>query len=271
MSKNNFIGGSPDLPATSPSQIILQNPSSPEGPYWYTNGTNVYQSYTRFNWHESSHWLLILKVHNRSDIPSGSALWTNNNIQNQSDFNLTSGVWSKYESYLYYSFTRVLMQMNTVIPAIMGFNTARTMVSAMNVNGISNGDGIAWDTTNPSLGITNLRYDSPSFYFSGGPFAAQVGSETIVQKYGINTWGNNASNGNPDNAGLVSAGTAGARVGCPLDEGGNTTQKTTNSGSDSGFGFGGGAGNPARTWSCGYGEWSNANVVNTLPGYLWVR
>ena len=57
-----------------------------------------------------------------------------------------------------------------------------------------------------------------------------------------------------------------------LDEGSFTFGgNSSNSGGDSGFGFGGGAGNTARTWTSGYAEWGKGSqVVNLLPGYIWL-
>ena len=72
--------------------------------------------------------------------------------------------------------------------------------------------------------------------------------------------------------GVDSLGRAGAWIGCPLDEG-NSTQGAdgSNTGADSGFGLGGGAGNPGRSWTSGYAEWGQGNyVVNCLPAYIWL-
>jgi hypothetical protein len=264
------IGTSSVNPAFSPSDILINNPGAADGAYWYTNGSVTYRAYTRFNWHEGGHWILVLKVHNRGDMPSGSSNWTNSAVFNESDFNLTSGTWAKYNSWNNYSFTRVLLEMNTVVPAIQIYNTPRTMFNAMQNNSSASFGGLGADSRNPSYGVSQ-RYDNSGFYFFGGPFAAQTGNEPIIQQYGINCFANVSSNGNPDNAGFASVGRAGARVGAPMDEGSYTPNGTSNSGADSGFGFGGCAGNSPRTWSCGYGEWSSTAVVNTLPGYLWVR
>jgi hypothetical protein len=158
--------------------------------------------------------------------------------------------------------------MNGTFPAIMIYNTARTMFNAMQNNAGAAFGGLGANSSAPSY--TSTRYDASGFYFSGGPFGAQTGNEPQVQLYGINSFANTSSNGNPDNAGLSSTGRAGARIGTPLDEGGHSFGNSTNSGADSGFGFGYCAGNQARTGSAGYAEWSSSAVVNTLPGRIWV-
>lgn len=268
------IGQSAAQSASSLEEILESNPSTTEGAYWLTTGGQTYRTYCRFNWlGKDWHWVLILKVHNRGDMASANAAWTNTSVQNDSDFNINGGSWAKYQSYMSYPFNYVAMDMNDVIPAIMFFNTQRTMRDAMNLNSVANGAGIAWDATIPRINnTTSLRYDNYAFYFRGGPFGVQTNNEPLVQKYGINTWANNSSQSNPDNAGIPSVARAGARIGMPLDEGSTFPHtQVSRTGSDSGFGFGGCAGNVGRTWSCGYGEWNSTAVVNTLPGRVWVR
>lgn len=268
----NALGASSATAATSLAD--LYNSGARDGVHWLTTGGQTYQAYCRFKWLMDDHWILILKVHNRGDMPSGSGFWTNTSTNNSSDFNLNGGSWAKYQSYMSYSFNYVAMDMNGNIPAIMYFSTARTMYDAMNLNGVSNGAGV--QSTNQiarnSVNFaTGLRYDSNDFIYRGSAYTAQTGNEPIIQRYGINSWANNASNSTTDNAGLSSVGHAGARIGCPLDEGSYSQGNVSNSGSDSGFGFGGGAGNSARTWSSGYGEWNSGDVVNLLPGRVWVK
>jgi hypothetical protein len=267
----NSIGrplGSQQNPASSPAAILIDNPAAPDGFYYYSSGANVYGAFTRFNWFQSRNWICILKVLNRGDLPSGSALWTNNTLQNENDTNITSGSWAKYGGWNFFEFTRVALDMNGTFPAIMIYNTSRTMFNAMQNNAGAGFGGLGANSTAPSY--TSTRYDSAAFYFSGGPFGVQTGNEPQVQLYGINSFANTSTNGNPDNAGLSSTGRAGARIGTPLDEGGHSFGNSTNSGADSGFGFGYCAGNQARTGSAGYAEWSSSAVVNTLPGRIWV-
>lgn len=265
------LPGSIANPASSAAQIYSERPGLADGTYYYRHQNVTYQAYTKFNWHESGHWVLLLKVHNRGDMPSGSAAWTNTTLQNETDFNLTSGSWSKYASFVYYPFTRLLMDMNGVIPAIMVWSTTITSLQAVtSTNGAGGVQGYGCNSTNPSIG-NSIRYDNSGFYFTGGTFGAQNGNEPIVQQYGISCWANNSNQLNPDNASLASVARAGAWIGCPLDEGGHTFNAVSNAGADSGFGFGGCAGNSGRTWSCGYGEWNAPSVINTLPGYIWVR
>jgi hypothetical protein len=216
--------------------------------------------------------MLLLKVHNSNDMTSGNGFWTNSTLNNANDMNLTSGSWSKYGIWNTYTFTRIAMEMGAgrVYP-IMIFNTGRTMFNF--INGNSPGAGFAGypaNSTDPSMG-SNVSYDSFPMK-TGSNIGLQTGNERVRQMWGINSWANNSTNGNPDCRGFSSIGRAGAWVGCPTDEGGHTFNNSSNSGADSGFGFGGGAGNPARSWSSGYGEWAGGcSVGDLLPGYLWIR
>jgi hypothetical protein len=243
------------------------------GAYYLDPGlvNNPYLTYIKFNFIDGGDWQLILKVHNRGDMTSGSAFWTNATLQNETDVNLTSGNWSKYAAWNRVPFTRLMMEMTANrVPPIMIFTTARTMFEACTLRNYTGGfQGIMANSTDPQLGNT-VSYNSMPMK-SGSAFPLQTGTENIVQGYGIGNFANNSSNGTPDNAGLASLGRAGAWVGFPMDEGAHAFGNQPNSGADSGFGFGGGAGNLARTWSAGYGQWNTGDVVNTLPGYLWVR
>jgi hypothetical protein len=261
--------GSQSNPASSPTAIYTANPSAANGWYYYTTGSTTYGAFTRFNWQLSRHWMLVLKVLNRGDMPSGSAFWTNTALNNENDQDISGGSWAKYAGWNNFQWSYVLMDMNGTIPAIMQFNNPRTMYDAMQNNAAAGFGGLGCNSTTPTI-TTNLRYDQAGFYQSGGPFGAQTGNEPIIQLYGINSFGNNSTNGNPDNAGLSSVARAGARVGCALDEGGHVFNNGNNGGSDSGFGFGFCAGNEGRTGSCGYAEWASSAVVNTVPGRLWV-
>jgi hypothetical protein len=260
--------GSQQNPAGSPAAILADNPAAPDGFYYYITSGTIWGGFTRFNWFQGRNWICILKVFNRGDMPSGSALWTNATLQNENDTSITTGNFAKYGGWNNFTFTRVALDMNGTFPAIMIFNTPRTMFNAMQNNAAAAFGGLGADDRSPQY--SNSSFASAAFYFSGGPFGVQANTETIIQQYGINCFANTASNGTPDNAGLASVGRAGARVGAPMDEGGHTFNNSSNGGADSGFGFGFCAGNPARTGSCGYAEWSAGVPINTLPGRLWV-
>lgn len=237
--------------------------------YFLSGGGTLYQAYVKKNWHESRDWMLILKTINRGDIPSGSAYWTNNTLNNETDSNITSGSWAKYAGWNLFSWTRLMLDMGGSIAPIMIFNSAGTMYNRMQNNAGAAFGGLGCNSTNPTI-TTNLRYDSSSFVLSGSAFSTQTGQEPIVGLWGINSFANNASNSNPDNAGNASVARSGARVGCSMDEQSHSFNSANNGGADSGFGFGYCGGNSARTGSCGYAEWNTTSVVEKSPGRLWV-
>jgi hypothetical protein len=285
----NFTPPTASLPTTGGSSTLgsISNPATDiaalrsagnttDGMYYFknaTSGATTFQAYCKFNYIDGGDWYLLLKVHNQGDMPSGSAYWTNTTLYNETDSNLTSGTWAKYATWNYVPFNRVMMQMTqggtTKIPPIMIFNTSRTFAQAITAAGTpSTSSGLLCDSTDPAL-PNGARYWEMTMK-SGTNFTDANGAEDYMQGYGISSWGNNSTNSTTAE-GFSSLGRAGAWIGCPLDEGTHTFNSASNSGADSGFGFGGACGNPAKTFSAGYAEWTNSASTNTLPGYVWVR
>jgi len=223
-------------------------------------------------------------------------LWTNDTYVNEGDFDIYSGKFSKYKSWRYFSFDRLAMQMGDRVAPIMQFSSNQTLFGAFSGGRAANGGGVTASSTDPQIG-NSATYHGMTNYI-GPNFTDIGGAEDIMQSYGLNKWGNNASNstsGNnqgsrsynsgtlrgyqltvedshPNISGMDSVGVAGAWIGCPMDEGGFTFgTASSNGGADSGFGFGFGCGNNPRTGTSGYAEWAKANeVVNFLPAYIWL-
>lgn len=270
--------GSINNPASNVSALRTAGITT-DGPYWFstTKQATPFQAYVKFNYIDGGDWALLLKVHSQGDLPSGSSYWTNTALYNQNDFNLTSGTWSKYGTWNGIEFTRLMMVMTqggvAKIPPIMIFNTSRTFAEAITLAGgtaAANGQNntVKADNTDPPRG-NNVAYFSVPMK-SGTAFTDAGGVEEYMQGYGIGMWANNASNATTAE-GFASTGRAGAWIGCPLDDQGQTFNNNHNVGADSGFGFGFAAGNGAKTGSAGYAEWTNSTSTNTLPGYVWVR
>lgn len=273
---NNAIG-SQSNPA--PDIISLRSGGvTADGAYWFSTSKQAtpFQAYVKFNFIDGSDWALLLKVHNRGDMPSGSSYWTNTTLYNESDFNLTSGTWSKYATWNGIAFNRVAMEMAGRVPPVMIYNTARTFAEAMALTSTSvNNGGLRADATDPAFGPGAGHDYSNSSAFPmkvGANFSRQPGGqEWYIQGYGINVWALNSSNSTTSVDGLASTGIAGARIGAPMDESTHTFNNASNTGADSGFGFGATAGNTPRTTSAGYIEWNSGAITDTLPGYVWVR
>lgn len=264
----------------APSIASLRaNGVTTDGVYWFSTNKQVtpFQAYVRFNYIDGGDWALLLKVHNQGDMPSGSPFWTNTTLQNSTDWNLTSGFWSKYATWNGIEFTRLMMVMTqggvAKIPPIMVFNASRTFAEAIALAGganAANGQNniVKATSTDPVRGTSVSYWNVPMK--SGTAFTDAAGVEDFMQAYGIAMWANNASNSTTAE-GLPSVGRAGAWIGCPMDDAGHAFNNDSNTGADSGFGFGFAAGNPAKTGSAGYAEWTNSASTNTLPGYVWVR
>jgi hypothetical protein len=267
------LGKTADAPASSIAE--LRDATTSDGMYWFdTQNSGVpWKAYVKFNYTDGNDWMLLMKVHNSTDMPSGSSYWTNTTLNNENDANLTSGNWAKYATWNNFDFNYLMMEMHdggtAKFPPIMYYSTARTFAEAITATGGASvyNNTLKCESTTPVF--STPRYHEAAFEYNGNAFTDIGGSEDYVQAYGIGMWANNASN---DTLGGTSTGIAGAWIGCPLDQTAHTGgfNADTNGGSDSGFGFGFAAGNSARTGSAGYAEWGNA-TRHTLPGYVWVR
>ena len=271
-------GSGPGNPASSIAEIRSSGITT-DGAYWFSTSKQPtpFQAYVKFNYIDGGDWYLLMKVHNQGDMSSGSTFWTNTTLNNETDWNLTSGSWSKYASWNGIAFTRLMMVMKQggvdKVPPIMIFNTSRTFAEAITAAGGASAASaqnniVRADSTDPAI-ATNATYHAMTMK-SGTNFTDASGAEDIIQAYGISMWAGNSSNSTTAE-GFSSTGRAGAWIGCPLDDGGHVFNNASNTGSDSAFGIGCAAGNPAKTTSAGYAEWTNASSTNTLPAYVWIR
>jgi|14BtaG_2_1085337.scaffolds.fasta_scaffold00272_12 hypothetical protein len=266
------------------------------GVYWLNYNSKRFRAFIKPNWLQNRNWVLAAKFFHHSDMPAGSSLWTNDASWNAGDFDLNNGHFSKYGMpWRYFGFTRLAMQMGDRIAPIMQFNSTQTLYGAFS-GGLANNSGITADSTDPAMTGTGVTYHNMTNY-AGPDFTDLGGLEDRMQSYGLNKWmgsstnstsSNNQSSFNkngtvkghqltvedshPNIGGNVALGRAGAWIGCPLDEGGSTQGNATgNGGADSAFGFGGGCGNNARTWTSGIAEWGRGNeVANYHPAYIWL-
>ena len=266
------------------------------GVYWLNFNSKRFRAYVRPNWLQGRNWVLAAKWFSATDMPSGSAYWSNDDYHNEGDFNPYSGLWSKYLSWRYFSFNRLAMQMGDRIAPIMQFSSSQTLYGAFSGGRASNGGGVSPTSTDPALS-TGATYHGMTNYM-GPNFTDLAGSEDKMQSYGLNKWANASTNSTSANnngsadlnsnvsqgfqltvedahkniGGIPSQGVAGAWIGCPLDEGNcNPLSTSSNGAADSGFGFGTGAGNSARTSTSGIIEWAQGNrVANYFPAYVWL-
>jgi len=263
-----------------------------EGVYWFSTpySPSAFQAYCKFSYIDGNDWVLLLKVFNNADLPSGSGYWMDNKTFNDTDFNLTSGTWSKYRTWNYYPFSHLMMNMGGNFPPIMNFSSTNTMykiIQGQLVNGqpAYNNAYLAVSTTPSLSGHATMDYSNATQFpmLSGSNFSrASGGQEQYINAYGICSWNGQASHANTyisdsANGSLPTVAYNGAWIGAPMDEVAswpfNVYNTNTGDTSDSGFGFGFNAGNGNRTGSCGIAEWQQTNdaVTTALPGYVWVR
>jgi hypothetical protein len=271
---------------SSASSTYNQKP----GVYWLNYGGQVFLGYVRFNWHQGRNWVLALKCHSTHDMPAGSALWQNNTLINQSDFNLQSGKMAKYGAWNNFPFTRLLYEMGNRIPPIMQWNSQKTsLYSVFSSISVGNGSGVGPDSTDPQLSTNSSTTYSSMTNFLGPNFTDFGGAEQIINYYGLGSFANVSSNSTSAAntgissgfglttehlgtfSGLQSTGRAGAWIGAPMDEAAAFFNRTSSAGADSGFGLGVAGGNNPRTATSGIISWAlGNNVANFLPAYVWL-
>ena len=280
----------PATPITSLSSASATYNQRP-GVYWLGFGGNTFLGYVRFNWHQGRNWVLALKMFNVHDMTSGSPLWQNNTLVNQSDFDLNNGRMAKYAAWNHFAFNRVLYTMGNRIPPIMQWSSNKTsLYSVFSSITPGNPSGLPADSTDPQISTSATVAYNDMTNFLGPNFVLQSGGqENNLGMYGLGSFANNSTNagsaGNTGHSsgfglvdehlgsfsGLQTLGRAGAWIGTPLDEGGHVFNTPSNSGADSGFGLGVGGGNLTRTSSSGIISWSlGTQVANFLPAYVWL-
>jgi hypothetical protein len=280
LSLNSPFGLGSDNPASSIAALRSAGITT-NGAYWLSTAKQAtpFQAYCRFNYIDGGDWYLLLKVFNRSDMPSGSSYWVNTTTYNNSDFNLSNTTWAKYDTWNGIAFTKVMMDMGGKIPPIMNFSQSKTMAEAIIASGstlTSGGAGYLVSSTDPSLPSTGNVYSSISMK-SGSNFSRQSGGlEPYIAGYGIGVL--------PGGSGHAIAGTSdasfgslpttynnGAWIGAGLDDAAGNSLTASTNGADSGLGIGFNTGNVNRTGSAGYAEWQSGAITDTLPAYVWVR
>jgi hypothetical protein len=271
---------------SSASSTYNQRP----GVYWLNYGSQIFLGYVKFNWHQGRNWVLALKAFNVHDMPSGSPLWQNNTLVNQSDFDLNNGRMAKYGAWNNFPFTRLLYEMGNRIPPIMQWNAQKTsLYSVFSSISVGNGSGVGPDSTDPQISTGASTTYSSMTNFLGPNFTDFGGAEPIINYYGLGSFANVSSNSTSAAntgissgfglttehlgtfSGLQSTGRAGAWIGAPMDEAAAFFNRTSSSGADSGFGLGVAGGNSPRTSTSGIISWALGNsVANFLPAYVWL-
>ena len=196
--------GSQGNPATNIAALRAAGTTT-EGLYYFDNSIsngNVFAAYCKFNYIDGNDWYLLLKVHNQGDMPSGSALWTNTTLHNETDANLTSGNYAKYSTWNNIEFTNLQMEMHqdstAKYPPTMHFSTARTFAAAITLAGgtsaASNANNIVRATSTTPSYTTNMKYHDAGFEKNGNNFTDVGGGEDFVNNYGISMWATNSTN-----------------------------------------------------------------------------
>jgi len=109
--------GTSTNPGVSCKSILLSGVLT-DGAYYIDptaqESSDKFQAYCNMTTN-SGGWVLVMKAHNNDDFYQDNALWENSTLYNETDFNLTSGTKSKYESYTKCPFSDVWFEMGDMI------------------------------------------------------------------------------------------------------------------------------------------------------------
>jgi hypothetical protein len=188
---NESDGAGSTCPGFSCLDILNQDSSSVDDVYWIDPvGNGAYEAYCDMS---NGGWTLIMKsMADNSDLIYDSSVWTTTNTLNETDFDFTGSVNSKYESYNDLPFNEVRIDMNG-IGRDFEFSAQHFSMYAIMTSGgaYTSYPNTAGQYFNPSYwGYTGLGHEAyhcygfginEDFYGSGG--IARLGFQ-LSQEYG---------------------------------------------------------------------------------------
>ena len=241
----------------APSATYLKNLGiSKDGNYWLQpEGQSAFQAPVRFYLDKAM--VCVMKGGGGNGFNPGDALWENTTLQNQNDFSLANTVASKYQSYNVVPFTEFYFQMG-----LLDYQTTFSLgsqVSSMLAAQQRSWNDSANRSTNPHFGnSTDYRTLRGSDY----RYQSTLGTEIYLMGMDLKHQGHYASSGS--SGGRV-------RVGSILDESTGNTGALSYGAAGSAFGIGVNGGNPLKTGVCGYGGWTESDIIGKNDNWsIWV-
>jgi hypothetical protein len=248
-------GSSSSLAA--PSATYLKNLGiSKDGNYWLQpEGQSAFQAPVRFYLDKAM--VCVMKGGGGNGFNPGDALWENTTLQNQNDFSLANTVASKYQSYNVVPFTEFYFQMG-----LLDYQTTFSLgsqVSSMLAAQQRSWNDSANRSTNPHFGNS---IDYRTLRGSDYRYQSTLGTEIYLMGMDLKHQGHYASSGS--SGGRV-------RVGSILDESTGNTGALSYGAAGSAFGIGVNGGNPLKTGVCGYGGWTESDIIGKNDNWsIWV-
>jgi hypothetical protein len=240
----------------APSATHLKNLGiSADGNYWLQpSGQSAFQAPVKF--HLGKAMVCVMKGGNGEGFVPDSTYWENSTLLNENDFNLTNGIASKYQSYNVVPFTEFYFQ--------MGYLDYKTTFSlSAEVASMLTAQQRSWnDSTNRSSPHFGQNLDYRTLNGADPRYTSTLGTEIYLMGMDLKHQGHYASSGS--SGGRI-------RVGSILDESTGNTGALSYGAAGSAFGIGVNGGNPLKTGVCGYGGWTESDIIGKNDNWsVWV-
>ena len=241
----------------APSATHLKNLGiSKDGVYWLQpSGQSAFQVPVKF--HLNKAMVCVMKGGNGSGYIPDSSYWENTTLDNTSDFTLTNGVRSKYQSYNVVPFTEFYWTMGEI-------NYQSTFSLASEVSSMYTAQTRSWnDSANRSTPHFGNSIDYRSLVGADRRYTSALGTEFYLMGMDLKHEGHYGGGGGSSGGRI--------RVGSILDESTGNTVGEAYSNAGSAFGIGVNGGNPLKTGVCGYAGWTEPSVIGETDNWsLWV-
>lgn len=241
----------------APSATHLKNLGiSKDGDYWLQpSGQSPFQAPVRFFLDRAM--VCVMKGGNGSGYVPDSPFWENTTLENQSDFTLTNGIRSKYQSYNVVPFTEFYWTMGELnYRTTFSLSTQVSSMYAAQIRGWN-------DPTNRSSPHFGQNSDYRTLVGADRRYQSTLGTEIFLMGMDLKHEGH-YNGGGGSSGGRI-------RVGSILDESTGNTGNLTYAAAGSAFGIGVNGGNPLKTGVCGYAGWTEPSIIGGLDNWsIWV-
>lgn len=241
----------------APSATHLKNLGiSKDGVYWIQpSGQSAFQVPVKF--HLNKAMVCVMKGGNGSGYVPDSSYWENTTLDNSSDFTLTNGVRSKYQSYNVVPFTEFYWTMGEL-------NYQSTFSLASEVSSMYVAQTRSWNNSaNRSTPHFGNSIDYRSLVGADRRYTSALGTEIYLMGMDLKHEGHYGGGGGSSGGRI--------RVGSILDESTGNTAGEAYGNAGSAFGIGVNGGNPLKTGVCGYAGWTEPSVIGESDNWsLWV-
>ena len=241
----------------APSATYLKNLGiSKDGNYWIQpEGQTAFQVPVKF--HLNKAMVCVMKGGNGSGYVPDSSYWENTTLDNSSDFTLTNGVSSKYQSYNVVPFTEFYWTMGEL-------NYQSTFSLASEVSSMYTAQTRSWNNSaNRSTPHFGNSIDYRSLVGADRRYTSALGTEIYLMGMDLKHEGHYGGGGGSSGGRI--------RVGSILDESTGNTAGEAYGNAGSAFGIGVNGGNPLKTGVCGYAGWTEPSIIGGTDNWsLWV-